>query len=101
MRRWLVALALVPVVAWGQGMTAQQCMSEQAHLQFAEIALAVMERKASGVEERAVAMSVMGEGQLSAVMLAGIDAVYRTSQPSPSQVARAMAITCHDYASGR
>ncbi len=99
MRRWLAALALVPVVAWGQQMSAQECMSQPWREKMLRSAMNIADAQDRGVTERDLIETVIGaeDPAVRATFLAGIDHTYTMDIPL-SSVADAMQAACYNAA---
>lgn len=99
MKRWLAVVALVPAMAWGQGMTAQQCMSQPWREKMLRSAMNIADARERGVTERDLIETVMGteDPAVRATFLAGIDHTYAINIPL-SSVADAMQAACYNAA---
>ncbi len=94
MRRWLAALALVPVMAWGD------CMSVDERAAFTDMALAITDRHEEGVPERELLTAAhdMGDPAIKAAFYEGVRLVYSPMPATLSTVVSLMQAACRQEA---
>lgn len=99
MKRLMAVLAFVPAVAWGQQMTAQECMSQPWREKMLRSAMNIADAQGRGVTERDLIETVIDteDPAVRATFLAGIDHTYAMDIPL-SSVADAMQAACYNAA---
>lgn len=94
MRGWLVALAFVPALAWGQS----GCYSLENREYYLDYAQTLVDLREQGVSESRVLDSAMG-GEVSpflrAAMLEAVAIAYGHPTAGPSLIAKRMTQACH------